>query len=288
MVMSGIIPARAGFTATSSFRPPSPPDHPRSRGVYGPVALVVEFVLGSSPLARGLPPSLGERVDSWGIIPARAGFTRQSSETASRGGDHPRSRGVYVSHEDMTMNEKGSSPLARGLPKHFHPWGRVPRIIPARAGFTHPLRPAADNVSGSSPLARGLHQAGHDHPPRPGIIPARAGFTSLRRSRATCERDHPRSRGVYPGAVRGGDRGGGSSPLARGLLSGTLNLLQVQGIIPARAGFTRWCWGRRRRRPDHPRSRGVYDEYRQARGDGDGSSPLARGLRHLQDAPRDA
>ena len=50
------------------------------------------------------------------------------------------------------------------------------------------------------------------------------------------------------------------------------------GIIPARAGFTRWCGGPGRPRRDHPRSRGVY---RSAGLRADllrGSSPLARGL----------
>ena len=171
-------------------------------------------------------------------------------------------------------------------------------IIPARAGFTgsclrqapgltdHPrsrgvysnLLLQAAVAAGSSPLARGLRSCCPGCRVCTGIIPARAGFTAQPRRARRLLGDHPRSRGVYSSVVRDGLTGWGSSPLARGLLSGTLNLLQVQGIIPARAGFTRWCWGRRRRRPDHPRSRGVYDEYRQARGDGDGSSPLARGL----------
>ena len=195
--MRGIIPARAGFTLHGGGADGDVGDHPRSRGVYSNLLLQAAVAAGSSPLARGLRSCCpGCRVCT-GIIPARAGFTAQPRRARRLLGDHPRSRGVYVSHEDMTMNEKGSSPLARGLPKHFHPWGRVPRIIPARAGFTHPLRPAADNVSGSSPLARGLHQAGHDHPPRPGIIPARAGFTFRHAQPPAGPGDHPRSRGVY-------------------------------------------------------------------------------------------
>ena len=54
------------------------------------------------------------------------------------------------------------------------------RIIPARAGFT-------------------VHRHGIIILPR--IIPARAGFT-LRKTITMCMvRDHPRSRGVYPGTT---------------------------------------------------------------------------------------
>ena len=113
----------------------------------------------------------------------------------------------------------------------------------------------------------------------PWIIPARAGFTPGPRPEAPPASDHPRSRGVYrthPGHPRPGC---GSSPLARGLRHVLLRLLQVRRIIPARAGFTRrircGCGGRR----DHPRSRGVYMPSSRCRTVGEGSSPLARGLR---------
>ena len=51
-----------------------------------------------------------------GIIPARAGFTRKWSSTATVDGDHPRSRGVYQSALNDLASATGSSPLARGLP----------------------------------------------------------------------------------------------------------------------------------------------------------------------------
>ena len=91
---------------------------------------------------------------------------------------------------------------------------------------------------GSSPLARGLHWRDDEDIVRPV--------------------DHPRSRGVYAGAVAVPAGAVGSSPLARGL-HGVIEAREaVLGIIPARAGFTRcWpaSWGTH---PDHPRSRGVY------------------------------
>ena len=49
------------------------------------------------------------------------------------------------------------------------------------------------------------------------IIPARAGFTRSYIHLYTAQRDHPRSRGVYPVLRREGEEDLGSSPLARGL-----------------------------------------------------------------------
>ena len=92
-------------------------------------------------------------------------------------GDHPRSRGVYNPAFQGGLESFGSSPLARGLRGQEGQAGRRRRIIPARAGFTHPSLPNVVQVgdhprsrgvyiaswandvaySGSSPLARGLH-----------------------------------------------------------------------------------------------------------------------------------
>ena len=130
--------------------------------------------------------------------------------------------------------------------------------IPTRAGFTttpppraprsrdHPRSRGVYRVAydpdaealGSSPLARGLLDAGTEAEEVPGIIPARAGFTPRRRRRRRCGRDHPRSRGVYPGRWTGTPISRGSSPLARGLLHGERHALAQHRIIPARAGFT--------------------------------------------------
>ena len=113
-------------------------------------------------------------------------------------------------------------------------------------------------ISGSSPLARGL--------PCPSSSQGRS-----------CE-DHPRSRGVYDGSPLGGEREEGSSPLARGLQGCGQEVPGHGRIIPARAGFTARFRRRARRRRDHPRSRGVYDDGTTVLASVDGSSPLARGL----------
>ena len=89
-----IIPARAGFTTCRSTARSAWRDHPRSRGVY-PRRPRSGSPAGSSPLARGLLVRTFVRRRGWGIIPARAGFTRTRGRPACLCQDHPRSRGVY-------------------------------------------------------------------------------------------------------------------------------------------------------------------------------------------------
>ena len=180
--ITGIIPARAGFTrGTVRSR--------RSRW-------------GSSPLARGLlgggfrphPPAR--------IIPARAGFTSSGGAYSARTTDHPRSRGVYWVGRSAGEWFGGSSPLARGLRRREGGEALYVRIIPARAGFTagrrstrsgRPDHPRSRGVyllphisipprGGSSPLARGLLGVPEERAAVAGIIPARAGFTRARSS----------------------------------------------------------------------------------------------------------
>ena len=73
----------------------------------------------------------------------------------------------------------------------------------------------------------------------------------------------------------------GSSPLARGLHPWWTGGRSRQGIIPARAGFTRPDNGSAPAVPDHPRSRGVYRYSVPEKITFLGSSPLARGLRRI-------
>ena len=212
--------------------------------------------------------------------------------------DHPRSRGVYAVPTTSDQWDEGSSPLARGLQSTRAGIARRARIIPARAGFTEYRRlrrtrsrdhPRSRGVyrwwdqdefvwAGSSPLARGLRRPRPAAFPETRIIPARAGFTSsLGRWRASPP-DHPRSRGVYLRADAACRLREGSSPLARGLPVVVFVDVVVEGIIPARAGFTPPWTLRRVSSGDHPRSRGVYEYHRHTTRSPSGSSPLARGL----------
>ena len=129
------------------------------------------------------------------------------------------------------------------------------------------------------PRTRGVYGPGRpEGGPGRRIIPAHAGFTTGR-SRPTPHRaDHPRTRGVYPIATDATSGSYGSSPHTRGLLSCRRPGAEVEGIIPAHAGFTTRSPPCRSRPPDHPRTRGVYailiDVFARSRG----SSPHTRGL----------
>ena len=213
--------------------------------------------------------------------------------------DHPRSRGVYPQRNVSATCENGSSPLARGLHKDTVECINGYRIIPARAGFTGGLMRAGGRAAdhprsrgvywdilakgqfdgGSSPLARGLQVPGVAGGRGGGIIPARAGFTRHDGRRRGGLPDHPRSRGVYAQPPRLRAHRSGSSPLARGLRRHRRHAKGRQGIIPARAGFTRRTVTRVTHTWDHPRSRGVYTATLDDLTWTPGSSPLARGLR---------
>ena len=219
------------------------------------------------------------------IIPARAGFTGEESLRGPHFGDHPRSRGVYLSMITGVELAGGSSPLARGLQARLI--GPIPDhgIIPARAGFTgrrqshtppprdHPRSRGVyilsaiflNGLDGSSPLARGLRPRHHPQLDPRRIIPARAGFTDHCAQQAEEDRDHPRSRGVYVASAWKCAVITGSSPLARGLRFRDIIADGRNGIIPARAGFT------------DPHDYAIAEDL--------GSSPLARGLHVMRERP---
>ena len=174
--MSRIIPARAGFTPPRTLCGCGSLDHPRSRGVYGGSINTPGTLLGSSPLARGLPTVPPGTSTARRIIPARAGFTSSDLLRIAGTTDHPRSRGVYFGRLRRLRQVRGSSPLARGLRIIRQRNTSVRGIIPARAGFTRPdamdglgskdhprsrgvyvVKKSMKHIKpGSSPLARGL------------------------------------------------------------------------------------------------------------------------------------
>ena len=156
MLFEGIIPARAGFTRRCVSRSPAGWDHPRSRGVYMGMQSRPEMVLGSSPLARGLPLTTTRSRRISGIIPARAGFTHRKPAYFQCDSDHPRSRGVYLRAGLRRMVCGGSSPLARGLLEILSGNSFSGGIIPARAGFT--IWPRSQSLSlKDHPRSRGVY-----------------------------------------------------------------------------------------------------------------------------------
>ncbi len=191
--------------------------HPRSRGEHGSNDTCTCRRWGSSPLARGAPPTREPEWSSERLIPARAGSTTPASPSSAPRRAHPRSRGEHMIARIGAGTRRGSSPLARGAPSPVRAVHPSPRLIPARAGSTAPedgvivyiaAHPRSrgehdddgvtfQGVPGSSPLARGALEVGRCAAGVDRLIPARAGSTRHRGPGRQGTRAHPRSRGEH-------------------------------------------------------------------------------------------
>ena len=179
----------------------------------------------------------------------------------------------------MSDDGLGSSPLSRGP---LHCLSHMPlnaRIIPALAGATFAFTTSANARHGSSPLSRGPPRPGQGWDVVRGIIPALAGATSGSSSGWASMADHPRSRGGHSPNITKAMVREGSSPLSRGPRYGQRSRAWNTRIIPALAGATAATPGRRKARPDHPRSRGGHVPDVPHCWHVSGSSPLSRGPR---------
>ena len=114
MGTTGIIPACAGNTNTSTTAESHVRDHPRMRGEHPSLIAALIAVLGSSPHARGTHLLPLHTPPVRGIIPACAGNTSMTSCRRSAHGDHPRMRGEHDVILAGVPGHKGSSPHARG------------------------------------------------------------------------------------------------------------------------------------------------------------------------------
>ncbi len=293
----GLIPAGAGRTKAEYSSVVSWRAHPRWRGADAPPWTDAQAERGSSPLARGGPPTILRPRESTGLIPAGAGRTTRCACGVARDGAHPRWRGA----DDADLAEKagdlGSSPLARGGRGDLVLRDRPTGLIPAGAGRTvdsigrlrwrraHPRWRGADGMEtycltfgqGSSPLARGGRVGCPSDPQYRGLIPAGAGRTTSPSTRTRSVRAHPRWRGADAGDFRTKSRPEGSSPLARG--GPTWPAGQVPGgrLIPAGAGRTVCRRLNLLGKRAHPRWRGADGPETGGAGSLAGSSPLARG-----------
>ena len=276
-----IIPARAGFTSGRH-------SIPMPAG-------------GSSPRVRGLLRRVMRGASCARIIPARAGFTGDPISRTAYRKDHPRACGVYVRGHRVAGGCMGSSPRVRGLLISPEEYLCECGIIPARAGFT--CGGAADGAeSEDHPRACGVYygyKVGFSDRAR--IIPARAGFTPRVYAVKCCFKDHPRACGVYKAVRIIPIIVSGSSPRVRGLQGRGSCESRIEGIIPARAGFTTalgaWkceggiiparagftliCAVRAFTVSDHPRACGVYLLLMKLVSGSSGSSPRVRGLPFL-------
>ena len=133
-----IIPARAGPTSPCPLYRPQAPDHPRSCGANAIAGVYDKIHLGSSPLVRGQQANTYGSQTTARIIPARAGPTYRGTTSGGTGSDHPRSCGANGQVRVHFNDAFGSSPLVRGQPHALQGLQVTGRIIPARAGPTHP------------------------------------------------------------------------------------------------------------------------------------------------------
>ena len=172
-----LIPAHAGKTSFCPKKWAASPAHPRSRGENFRCSFRVAPGGGSSPLTRGKPWSTRRSRNTPRLIPAHAGKTSLRAILTHIEAAHPRSRGENSLHDRCRRDAHGSSPLTRGKPALPHSVPQRPRLIPAHAGKTRPIRRRrrprsahprsrgenarrsrrAAAARGSSPLTRGKH-----------------------------------------------------------------------------------------------------------------------------------
>ena len=139
------------------------------------------------------------------------------------------------------------------------------------------IAPVPCSRTGSSPLTRGKPTRTGWWGLCRGLIPAHAGKTHWATLYVIQGWAHPRSRGENARTTHREHDGGGSSPLTRGKLSGSLLGGFAVGLIPAHAGKTisglPAVWSE----TAHPRSRGENARSATRSACPAGSSPLTRG-----------
>ena len=161
-----------------------------------------------------------------------------SASGAAGGPDHPRACGVYAGAPDCVLPPQGSSPRVRGLPERLSVVVLLPRIIPARAGFTRGSRSTLA-CPADHPRACGVYAWDAKVPGDIlGSSPRVRGLPLRRSGRRFAVSDHPRACGVYRQRQMPVMHFQGSSPRVRGLPATIMSGRPIAGIIPARAGFT--------------------------------------------------
>ncbi len=253
-----IIPAYAGSTLESSWRPGPSQDHPRLRGEHLQELVAATCPTGSSPPTRGAPGEARPADPHRRIIPAYAGSTTWRGSGSGSSSDHPRLRGEHVRSTPVASAIRGSSPPTRGAPRRDPHREACRGIIPAYAGSTArtggPCRPHRDhprlrgehmlstlmgeNMPGSSPPTRGAPYRFERGRGLLGIIPAYAGSTAQDSRTASRIGDHPRLRGEHSCVHFFVDDYQGSSPPTRGARVRGRRGKGRTRIIPAYAGST--------------------------------------------------
>ena len=253
------IPACAGNAHLANFRCRIDTVHPRMRGERTVVSRSTRAAVGSSPHARGTQRHR-RLLGLWRrFIPACAGNAVWLNAAPTRPTVHPRMRGERRQSVGLRGADGGSSPHARGTPMRSMACAIYQRFIPACAGnanvnragraspAVHPRmrgerKARGEHIhrgDGSSPHARGTRTSWRSACMRTRFIPACAGNAKMNVQIVSTQTVHPRMRGE-----RRAERGrtgslGGSSPHARGTLSGGVCTRRAHRFIPACAGNAR-------------------------------------------------
>ena len=214
----GLIPARAGKTNGRTAAARSGPAHPRACGENTGTSTCCTAAVGSSPRVRGQHGMFLSSEGARGLIPARAGKTRDCPFVRGCPRAHPRACGENFVAWGRSFAVTGSSPRVRGKRGLVRIAHGVDRLIPARAGKTgHPHRDlprrrahpracgenAIDGIvslftGGSSPRVRGKPCGCPQRRTQLRLIPARAGKTSAPPQRMSSPWAHPRACGENP------------------------------------------------------------------------------------------
>jgi len=274
----GLIPASAGSTPIRGRCRTCSRAHPRIRGEHPRDRITLDGRRGSSPHPRGALAENTPYAGTYGLIPASAGSTCQTTTWCVLFGAHPRIRGEHEVMFPDPATAEGSSPHPRGALAHLVEVAPDPRLIPASAGSTarrrhswpdqeaHPrIRgehsldgPGRSSELGSSPHPRGAPRPAKRDRPGTRLIPASAGSTPLIGSRAPATQAHPRIRGEH---VRSSDVNTtrlGSSPHPRGARHPVPHRPGRRRLIPASAGSTELLKVTMSPNPAHPRIRGEH------------------------------
>ena len=295
--MPGSSPRVRGTAAGTTINQTEIWDHPRACGEQAGMGFKPKRPEGSSPRVRGTEYVLRLHAVNRGIIPARAGNSYGGDDYAGVYGDHPRACGEQLPRPDSIYEHAGSSPRVRGTVWCADRLICVVGIIPARAGNSMALhRPASvtgdhpracgeqgagalivSEIEGSSPRVRGTAHAEPFGAQPLGIIPARAGNSEFKQAVSAYLGDHPRACGEQRGRRPRRATSRGSSPRVRGTASNIHDKLLDAGIIPARAGNSRFTIRPRSLHRDHPRACGEQRLWHVPPHCRSGSSPRVRG-----------
>ena len=256
--------------------------HPRAGGEHTGTSARTTGMSGSSPRGRGARCHGDQQPDRDGLIPARAGSTTNQRCCWPLRPAHPRAGGEHCATRGSLPPTLGSSPRGRGARTRRRRERGGRRLIPARAGSTHPWW-ARSPTSGAHPRAGGEHRLWllifwllSGSSPRGRGAPASPTTPAARRPA------HPRAGGEHNAAAVGNAVNVGSSPRGRGALQVFEDVDLLGGLIPARAGSTSGSTVRRCSRWAHPRAGGEHRIMRNTNPNVAGSSPRGRGAPKAQ------